>query len=369
MSSSATPDDQSIGQPDDRPVGQPIRYPERVSLARLPTPLEHLARTSEVLGVPLYIKRDDLTGVALSGNKVRKLEYLFADARAQGADTIISCGGEQSNHCRAVAVSAARVGMHAHLLLRTADPARPPADTGNILLDRLVGADIQWIDMAGWRERAALMAAAAEDLRGRGRIPYIIPEGGSNAVGSWGYVRAAEELAEDLRALDRAALEAHGPDDERLDIGATRTTIVYAAGSGGTGAGLLLGARLCGLLGQGLDIVGICACDDKDYFQNEIARICADFDARYESLLGTRVGIERADIEIIDDYIGLGYGRTRPEEVAVARDLARREGIILDPTYTGKAFYGLTRELAENRQRFADRVVFVHTGGLFRLFQ
>lgn len=331
-----------------------LSYPERIPLARLPTPLDHVERTSETLGVPLYFKRDDLTGAALSGNKIRKLEFLLADARAQGADTLITCGGAQSNHCRATALAATRIGMRAHLLLRTEDPANPPADTGNILLDRLAGAEIQWISMAEWRERNALMSAAAEACRARGQVPYVIPEGGSNAIGSWGYVRAAEELAADLRALP----DVHGG-----------STIVYAAGSGGTGAGLLLGAKMLGLLGTSMRVVGICVCDDRAYFVDTIHRICSEFDDRYGETIGARVGIGRDDIEIVEDYVGLGYGKTRPEELAAARELAGREALILDPTYTGKAFYGLIRELAADRTRFGGRVVFVHTGGIFGLFR
>ena len=328
-----------------------IEYPSRVELARLPTPLEHLPRTSDALGVDLYFKRDDLTGIELSGNKIRKLEFLLADARAQGADTVITCGGEQSNHCRATALAATRLGMGSHLLLRTADPANPPADTGNILLDRLAGADIQWIDMAGWRKRNQLMAEAADALRARGRTPYIIPEGGSNAVGSWGYVRAAEELTADLHALDG--------DDPRP------TTVVYAAGSGGTGAGLLLGAKMLDWQRRGTGIRGICVCDSRAYFVRVIHGICSDFDRRF----GTSAAVSPDDIDIVEDYIGLGYGKTQPAELEVARALARQDAVIVDPTYTGKAFYGLTRELARDRQAFAERVVFLHTGGIFGLFR
>ncbi|HKE14105.1 MAG TPA: D-cysteine desulfhydrase family protein [Kofleriaceae bacterium] len=327
----------------------PIAYPERIPLARLPTPLERLERTGDRLGVELLVKRDDLTGAELSGNKVRKLEFLLADARSQGCDTVITCGGEQSNHCRATALASSRVGMRSHLLLRTADPGRPPAATGNILLDRLAGAELQWITLAEWARRDALMAEAAARLARAGRRPYIIPEGGSNALGAWGYVRAAaEELDGELSALP-----------------ARPTTVVHACGSGGTGAGLVLGAALCGWRERGIRVVGVNVCDDRDYFVRAIGGICGDF-ARRAPLRG--LSIRDEDIDILDGYVGRGYAKSRPEELQDMIALARAEGVILDPVYTGKAFHALVQELARNRDRFGSRVVFIHTGGMFGLF-
>ncbi|WP_428265363.1 D-cysteine desulfhydrase family protein [Haliangium sp.] len=324
-----------------------ISYPEQLPLARLPTPLVPMPRSSEALGVELWLKRDDLSGLELSGNKVRKLEFLLAEARDQGADTLVTCGGEQSNHCRATALVAARLGMSATLLLRTEDPGRPPAVDGNILLDRLVGAEIVWIDHAAYARRGEHLERTAERLRAAGKRPYIIPEGGSNALGCWGYVAAAEELAADLAALPRAP-----------------TTILYACGSGGTGAGLLLGQRMFDLVDEGVRVSGVNVCNDRDYFVDTIGRLCAEFERRFE--VGVEIG--PGDIDIIDGYVGLGYARSQQDELRVLADLARREGIFLDPVYTGKAFYALTRELARDRKRFGERVVFVHTGGLFGLF-
>ena len=304
-------------------------------------------RLSAQLGVELLVKRDDLTGVELSGNKVRKLEFLLADARHKGADVVLTCGGAQSNHCRATAIAATRVGMRALLFLRTADPARPPPVEGNILLDRLVGAEVRWITPEQYRARAEVMAAAAAELRAGGAAPYVIPEGGSNALGSWGYVRAVEELAAQLAALPPAR----------------RTTIVYAAGSGGTGAGLILGTRLCGL---DAPVVGFNVCDDRDYFVRVIGDICA------EAVRAWRLDVrfDRArDVEIVDGYVGAGYAQSRPEELALLRDVARAEGIVLDPVYTGKAFFGLVTELGKRGPgAFGDRIIFVHTGGIFGLF-
>jgi D-cysteine desulfhydrase len=318
--------------------------PRRVPLARTGTPLQPLPRTSAALGVEVLAKRDDLTGAELSGNKVRKLEFLIADALDQGAEVVITCGGEQSNHARATALAAARSGLRAHLVLRCEDPAHPPATTGNILLDRLAGATITWISRAEWRDRNAIMAREADRLRNVGPRPYVIPEGGSNAMGSWGYVACAEELARDLAALP-----------------ARPTTIVYACGSGGTGAGLVLGAKMHQLPAR---IAGVNVCDDREYFVRAISSICADFAARWP---GTPV-VRESDIEIVDGHVGLGYAKSRPEELATIRDVCRRDGLVLDPVYTGKAFHGVVTELARDPRRFGERVVFVHTGGIFGLF-
>lgn len=330
------------------PLPYRIQVPDRVPLARLPTPLEPLERTGEQLGVELLVKRDDQTGAELSGNKVRKLEFLLAEARALGCDTVITCGGQQSNHCRATALASARVGMGSHLLLRTLDPARPPAPTANILLDRMAGAAIQWISMADWVWRDELMAEAAARLERDGRRPYVVPEGGSNALGAWGYVRAVvEELDPELAALPPRP-----------------TSVVYACGSGGTGAGLVLGAALCGWRERGIRVVGVNVCDDRDYFVRAIGRLCGEFGRAVPGA----PAIAAEEIEIVDGYVGLGYGKSRPEELAELLALARREGLVLDPVYTGKAYFGLVQELARDRRCLGERVVFVHTGGLFGLF-
>jgi D-cysteine desulfhydrase len=318
-----------------------IDYPERLSRARLPTPLHPLARLSTQLGVALHCKRDDLTGSALSGNKIRKLEFLLAEAQAQGADTIVTCGGEQSNHCRATAVAATQLGMASYLLLRTDDPTHPPAVEANILLDKLVGAEIRWVSREEYRRRAEIFREVEAELRARGKRPYIVPEGGSNALGAWGYVRCVEEIAADLPP---------GP-----------ATLVYAAGSGGTGAGLILGVKLLGLPWR---VVGINVCDDRDYFVRVIGEIVEEAIARWK--LG--VTFDRSEIEIRDGHVGIGYAKSRPEELATLRDVARAEGLILDPVYTGKAFHGFTQELARDRATFGDRIVFLHTGGIYGLF-
>ena len=320
-----------------------LPYPDRVSLAVTPTPVEALATLSKRMGVELLVKRDDLTGAALTGNKVRKLEFLLAEAQREKADTVVTCGGVQSNHCRATAVAARRLGMDSVLLLRTADPDNPPpvTDGGNLLLDRLVGADVRFISPADYADRKAHFARVAAEMKGRGKKAYLIPEGGSNALGAWGYVRCVEELSRTL---------APG-----------KATLVYAAGSGGTGAGLILGVKLLKLPWR---VVGINVCDDRDYFVREIGHIVEE--AIRIGDLG--VAFSRDEIEIIDGYVGEGYAKSRPVELALIRDVARAEALILDPVYTGKAFYGMTKEVAKKRDVLGERIVFIHTGGIFGLF-
>jgi D-cysteine desulfhydrase len=318
-----------------------LPYPKRLGRARLPTPTERLDRLGHALGVELWVKRDDLTGSTLTGNKIRKLEFLLADALAGGADTIITCGGEQSNHCRATAVAAAELGLRSLLLLRTERPEAPPAAEANILLDVLVGAEVRWVSRDEYRRRAELFPVVADELRARGRKPYLVPEGGSNALGAWGYIGCVDELRRELPP---------GP-----------ATLIYAAGSGGTGAGLLLGVKLLGLPWR---VVGVNVCDDRDYFVRVIGEIVEQAISRFQLGLAFR----RDEIEIVDGYVGLGYAKSRPEELETLRDVARAEGLVLDPVYTGKAMHGLKRELERDRRAFGERLVFVHTGGIFGLF-
>lgn len=324
------------------------KEPPRVRLANTPT-RGHWLRYGEQLGARIWVKRDDHTGSELSGNKVRKLEYLMAEALQQQATHVVTCGGEQSNHARATAMAAAQLGLKSTLILRAENPDSPPAATGNILLDRLVGAEIRWISRPAWRDRNRLLAEEAERIRSAGGRPYVIPEGGSNALGSWGYLRAAHELVEDLAGIA-------APDNP--------VTVVYACGSGGTGAGLVLGWKLLGLAALGIQIVGVAVCDDKPYFVDAIGRICGDFEERWQ----LDAHVTPGDIEILDQHVGLGYAKSRPEELQTIRDVCKSDGIVLDPVYTGKAFHGVVTELKKNPKRFGAAVAFVHTGGMYGLF-
>jgi len=300
-----------------------------------------MKRLSKELGVQLYVKRDDLTGAVTTGNKARKLEFLMAEALATGCDTVVTAGGAQSNHCRATAAVAARLGLRCILLLRTADPAKPPPPEGNILLDRLLGAEIRWITPEQYRRRMEIFLRVASEEQAAGHKCYVIPEGGSNALGAFGYVRCAEELASQLPPGN--------------------ITLVYACGSGGTGAGLIMGAKLFDLPCR---VVGINVCDDRQYFVRTISEIVEQAKSAY----GLKFQFSRDEVEIIDGYVGKGYAQTRPEELTLIRDVARTEGLVLDPVYTGKAFYGLVQELRRHRDSMGQRVVFVHTGGVFGLF-
>lgn len=317
--------------------------PVHLPLARTPTPLEPLARLGADHGLDLWVKRDDLTGTELSGNKVRKLGFLAAEALERGADTLLTCGAVTSNHARATALVAARLGLRSHLLLRGV-PQHPPE--GNLLLDRYVGAEVTYLTPEGWRERDLRLGALAEAQRAQGRRPYVIPEGGSNALGSLGYVLAVQEL------LAQAA-------DLRVDV----RRLVHATGSGGTTAGLALGCAVAGR--PDIDVLGVAVCDDR-----------ATFVPRVEAILDQAVGLWYVDadlraaarFEIVEGYQGLGYARTTPAEMDALAAVARREGLLLDPVYTGKAFLGLLGLARQGRFTGPGATVFVHTGGLFGLF-
>jgi D-cysteine desulfhydrase len=318
-----------------------LPYPDRIPIALTPTPVEPLPHLSLRHGLDLLVKRDDLTGAPLTGNKVRKLEFLLAEAKAKKADTVITCGGAQSNHCRATAIAARRLGMDSVLLLRVLDPSSPPPIDGNLLLDRLVGAEVRWVTPAEYAERDSLFLRVADELRVRGQHPYVVPEGGSNALGAWGYVRCVEELQRDLPSGD--------------------ATLVYAAGSGGTGAGLILGVKLMQLPWR---VVGVNVTEDRDYFVHAIGEIVEGAIRRFD--LG--LAFSRDEIEIVDGYVGRGYAQSRPEELRLIADVARTEALLLDPVYTAKAFYGMTCELEHHPRSLGERIVFVHTGGIFGLF-
>lgn len=296
-------------------------------MARLPTPLERVERIRE--GWTVTVKRDDLTGTSLTGNKVRKLEYLLAEAQAGRARRVVTCGGVQSNHCRATAIAAARLGLDCVLFLRTAEPA-PDTPTGNLRLDRLVGADVRFITPAQYRDRTTIMTEAA------GPDGYVIPEGGSNALGTWGYIRAVDEMASQWQEPPSA--------------------IVCATGSGGTLAGLAIGLRRRTL---DIPVYGVAVCDDARYFESIVDDISAKASDRWPDLPRVRAG----DVTVIEGYKGRGYALSTPEEMFDIESVARRSGLILDPVYTGKAF----RALLHEPDRFGPRPLFIHTGGIFGL--
>jgi L-cysteate sulfo-lyase len=316
----------------------------RLSIGHLPTPLEPLPRLTAVLGGPrLWVKRDDQTGLATGGNKTRKLEFLVADAIARGADQgspvrLITAGAAQSNHARQTAAAAAKVGMTCTLVLQGSAPDRVQ---GNLLLDHLLGADVRW---AGEQPALDCMEQAAREARANGESAYIIPYGGSNPVGASGYVAAMEELVEQCAGL--------GLDFDR---------IVLASSSGGTQAGLVVGAKAVGYTGR---ISGISI----DLPAAALRETVASLASKTATHLNLDLTFFPDEIEVEDGYLGSGYGVVGNLERDAIRTLAHTEGILLDPVYTGRAFGGLLDLIGWDTFRPDERVLFWHTGGTPALF-
>ncbi len=322
----------------------PLPYPKKISLGHFPTPVEKLAKLSEKLGVELYVKRDDLTGMELSGNKVRKLEYLLCEALDEGADTIITCGGLQSNHCRATAAASARLGLNCHLILRSETSSQPY--DGNLFLDKLFGAEVSFVSPDEFVENEdAIIEDILKGFRAKGRKPFYFPVGASVPMGCWGYVEAFEETVGQLDAMG---------------IGGAH--FVTAVGSGGTQTGLVLGRALMNR--PEFKITGFNVCDTAEYFKKENAKLLRETIERFS----LPVSIEEQAFDIIDGYVGPGYAMSYPEEIETIKMVARREGLVLDPVYTGKAFHGLLSEIAKGTFSKDEPIVFFHTGGIFGLF-
>jgi len=320
------------------------RFP-RVRLAHLPTPLEHLPNLSRALGGPeIWIKRDDCTGMSSGGNKTRKLEYLLAEAQAEGADIILTQGATQSNHARQTAACAAKLGMACHLLLenRTLKTAEEYTQGGNVFLDHLHGATVERHpanpDMNGE------MLKVAERLKAAGRKPYAIPGGGSNPTGALGYVNAAIELV-----------------TQANDAGLRIDHVVHATGSAGTQAGLVVG--LAGIR-SGVPLLGIGVRAPRERQEENVYRLAL---ATCEKI-GVPGAVQREDVVANCDYVGSGYGFSTPGSVEAISLLARLEGILLDPVYSGKGMAGLIDLCRRGFFRKGQNVVFIHTGGSVGLF-
>lgn len=284
----------------------------------------------------VWVKRDDMTSGASAGNKIRKLEYLLAEALELGVRTVITCGAAQSNHARATAICARELGLSSFLLLRTSDPSAPPASSGNLLLDRLVGARLSFITPEQYRDRARLMERARAELAAEGIDAYVIPEGGSSGLGALGYVQAARELFEQQRA---------GELPDQLDA------IALACGSGGTAAGMALGLGLVPELAK--RVVAMAVCDDRSYFEGIIERIVDDARRLRPELPAAGA------CDVYDSFKGPAYGVPSEEQLHFMLRVARETGLLLDPTYTGKALFGLSK--LEPKPK---RALFLHTGGL-----
>ncbi|MGB7160996.1 MAG: D-cysteine desulfhydrase family protein [Tepidisphaeraceae bacterium] len=318
------------------------KEPPRLELAQLPTPVIELKNLAAELGVPRFLmKRDDLTGLETTGNKVRKLEYVVADAVARGADTLVTHGGFQSNHCRATAAIGARLGLKVRLILRSAEPD-PPRE-GNLFLDHLFGAEISLHSVEEYTtRRKELIDAALAAERSAGRTPYFFPVGASVPLGCWGYIRCVSELIEQL-----------GRD--------TQVDLFSAVSSAGTHVGLMLGKALFGL--DKWRIIGVPVSDSVAFFQQDLREL----ERKTVALFGLDVTEAQTPIELIDGFIGEGYAIPYPAAIDTIRLVARKEGIGLDPTYTAKGMTGTIETIKGGGVRPGAVPVFIHTGGLFGL--
>jgi D-cysteine desulfhydrase len=324
----------------------------RLSLCHAPTPLERRRALDAWIGCEIWVKRDDMTGGAEAGNKVRKLEFLLAEALAEKATTVLTCGGLQSNHARATALSCAALGLGCVLFLRVpeelatgperAAPSERLPRSGNVLLDRLAGAEIRLISPADYASRAEVMDAAARELARSGQVPYVIPEGGSNGLGSLGYVEAMREVR------------------LQMDLGlagAPRTfdVVAHACGSGGTAAGTALGAARFGVAHA---VRAFAVCDDRDYFERVVEKIAAE-SRKLDPLLSAPTALT-----IDDSAKGPAYAVMSSDQRRFLVEAARKTGMMFDPVYTGKALFGLARAVERGDIARGAKVLFLHTGGL-----
>ncbi|HKI79664.1 MAG TPA: pyridoxal-phosphate dependent enzyme [Ignavibacteriaceae bacterium] len=310
-----------------------MKTPGKIKLANIPTPIEEITFENK----KLLIKRDDLTGIELSGNKVRKLEYLLMQAKKEKADTIFTCGGEQSNHARATAIAAAKLGMKSKLFLWGKDNSS--AD-GNLFIDKFAGAEISFLDKRNYSSVNEIMYEEREALLHLGKRVYVIPEGGSTTLGMWGYVDFVTELSKQINLKKIKG-------------------ICVAAGTGGTAAGLLVGAALRNFR---LKIYAVNVLYSKDVIEQKIKNLAEgcklDFNLKCK--------IDFKNLKILDGYSYEGYKNIDDSKVKLISSFARSTGIILDPAYTGKAFKAYYEKFLEMGK--GKQVIFLHTGGLFGVF-
>ncbi|MEW5309824.1 MAG: hypothetical protein WDW38_001678 [Sanguina aurantia] len=322
----------------------------RFRLGILPTPIHrwHVTLPAGCKDCEIWIKRDDLTGMSLSGNKVRKLEFLLAEAKEQGHDSVITIGGLQSNHCRATAVASRYVGLACHLLLRTSRLLvdEDPGIQGNLLVERMAGATLHMVTKEEYASAGSLELGQQllQQLRAQGKNPYLIPVGGSNALGTWGYIEAVEEVLQ-----------------QSLAMGVEFTDIVVACGSGGTTAGVALGNSLSGM---GARVHGFGVCDDPDYFYTHMNGIFSEMGASS----GGGTPVDSRQLVTVSDVKGQGYAASTAQELATVQAIASSTGIILDPVYAGKAMHGLLQQMQEPEVWSGRRVLFLHTGGLLGMW-
>lgn len=316
---------------------------KKLNLANFPTKIEKLEKISKDSGVNIYLKRDDQTGSEISGNKIRKLEYSIYEAIENGCDTLITCGGIQSNHARATAAAGIKLGMRAILVLRSDET---PELEGNYFLDKVIGADVRIISSDDYRERRAeIMKEIKAESDAEGHKAYIIPEGASNGIGSLGYYSAMEEIKE-----------------QEKELGIKFDRIVAAVGSGGTYAGLCMGNAE--FFNGEKKITGFNVCDDAEFFKKRSEEIIEEA----QKYLDKSIIVKAEDMDIIDGYVEIGYAQSRPEELEFIQKTAKKEGVIFDPVYTGKAMYGMMNEIEKGTFAKGENILFIHTGGLFGIF-
>ena len=313
-----------------------MRDVPRIRMAHLPTVIEELPRLSEHLDGPrLFVKRDDQTGLAFGGNKTRKLEFLTAEAREQGARTLISAGAIQSNHCRQTAAAAARLGFDCILVLTGEAPEKPSA---NLLLDHLFGAQI--VTVADRKDRDRILQETFDGAVSGGRKPYLVPYGGSSPTGALGYAFAMQEF---------------------MEQGVPADAVVFGTSSGGTHAGLVLGQRLFGYRGK---VLGISIDESEEWLKSHVSKLASDASEK----LGERIEFRPEDVLANDDYCGAGYGVLTHAEREAVELFARYEGLLLDPVYTGRAAAGLIDLIRKRYFKAGETVLFWHTGGQPALF-
>ncbi len=324
-----------------------IRSIPRLHIAHLPTPIEPMPRLSSLLKGPrLWVKRDDQTGLALGGNKTRKLETLVAEAQSHGARMLITAGAAQSNHCRQTAAAAARFGFDCTLVLNAEQPEEP---TGNLLLDNLLGAKVVWTT---YEQREQVLKLTFEQAWQAGQRPYLIPYGGSNPTGAAAYACAIQELMQQCAHASAQIASAAIPIPD---------WIIFPSSSGGTQAGLACGSRLFGYPGK---VLGISVDEPKEELQARVAALAAST----AELLGENIPFVPADILVNADYLGEGYGIMGEPEREAIQLFARQEGLLLDPVYTGRAAAGLIDLVRKNFFKNEENVLFWHTGGVPALF-
>ena len=314
----------------------------RESLGFFPTPLVELSRLSKKLDGPtIFMKRDDNTGLALGGNKTRKLEFIIGDALAKGADTIITAGAAQSNHCRQTAAAAASLELECHLVLGGKEPEQA---SGNLLLDKIFGCHIHW---AGANRKGEDIPSIVEQLISQGKKPYVVPYGGSNELGALAFVEAFKELESQRDSMDLSF-----------------THIFFASSSGGTQAGLMLGNKI---FNSPYQIVGI-NIDKGETDKVPFDQYTLALANRTAELIGANYEFSESDLILNADYVGEGYGVVGALENEAIALTAQTEGILLDPVYTGRAMGGLIDMIRTGQIKKTDRVLFWHTGGAPALF-